>query len=487
MLFNSLDFAIFFCIVTICYFLLPYRHRWWMLLAAICYFYMAFIPIYIFILAFIILVDYITGILVENANGAKRLYLLFISIIANLSILGLFKYYNFITETFNLPSTSFSNLVLPIGLSFHTFQSMSYNIEIYRGHQKAVRHLGQFALFVMFYPQLVAGPIERPQNLLSQLQTEQYFNSQRVASGLQLMTWGLFKKVVIADRLAILVNTVYANPSQYTGFELLIATFFFTFQIYCDFSGYSDIALGAAQVMGFTLMQNFRRPYLATSISDFWSRWHISLSTWFRDYLYIPLGGNRVGLWRWQFNLLFVFLVSGLWHGASWTFVLWGALHGLYLIAEIWLGKLASSINQAINLKKLHSLINPTILRNVTCLLKRCVVFIFVMLAWVFFRAENLQDSVYIISHVSIANANFNRISVLIGGNIELLFAFALIWGLLVVEIYQQHSLAFGSLRRQIQQLPLWSRFALYYLSVMMILILGKFFNAEADFIYFQF
>ena len=203
--------------------------------------------------------------------------------------------------------------------------------------------------------------------------------------------------------------------------------------------------------------------------------------------MYIPLGGNRVGLWRWQFNLLFVFLVSGLWHGASWTFVLWGALHGLYLIAEIWLGKLASSINQAINLKKLHSLINPTILRNVTCLLKRCVVFIFVMLAWVFFRAENLQDSVYIISHVSIANANFNRISVLIGGNIELLFAFALIWGLLVVEIYQQHSLAFGSLRRQIQQLPLWSRFALYYLSVMMILILGKFFNAEADFIYFQF
>jgi len=278
-----------------------------MLLAASCYFYMAFIPVYIFILAFTILVDYITGILVENANGAKRLYILLISIVANLSILGLFKYYNFITETFNLPSTSFSNLVLPIGLSFHTFQSMSYNIEIYRGHQKAVRHLGQFALFVMFYPQLVAGPIERPQNLLSQLQTEQYFNSQRVASGLQLMTWGLFKKVVIADRLAILVNTVYANPSQYTGFELLIATFFFTFQIYCDFSGYSDIALGAAQVMGFTLMQNFRRPYLATSISDFWSRWHISLSTWFRDYLYIPLGGNRVGLWRWQFNLLFVF------------------------------------------------------------------------------------------------------------------------------------------------------------------------------------
>ena len=301
------------------------------------------------------------------------------------------------------------------------------------------------------------------------------------------MTWGLFKKVVIADRLAILVNTVYANPSQYTGFELLIATFFFTFQIYCDFSGYSDIALGAAQVMGFTLMQNFRRPYLATSISDFWSRWHISLSTWFRDYLYIPLGGNRVGLWRWQFNLLFVFLVSGLWHGASWTFVLWGALHGLYLISEIWLGKLASLINQAINPKKLHNLINPTISRNVIRLLKWCGVFIFVMYAWVFFRAENLQDSIYIISHISIANANFNRISVLIGGNIELLFAFALIWGLLVVEIYQQHSLAFGSLRRQIQQLPLWSRFALYYLSVMMILILGKFFNAEADFIYFQF
>lgn len=487
MLFNSFDFAVFFCIVTICYFVLPHRHRWWMLLSASCYFYMAFIPAYILILAFTILIDYIAGILIENANGSKRFYFLWLSLIANISILGLFKYYNFITETFGLPQTFFSHLILPIGLSFHTFQSMSYTIEVYRGHQKAVRHFGIFALYVMFYPQLVAGPIERPQNLLLQFQVKHYFDSQRAASGLQLMAWGLFKKVVIADRLAILVNAVYANPTQHTGFELLVATFFFAFQIYCDFSGYSDIALGTAQVMGFTLMKNFRRPYLATSISDFWSRWHISLSTWFRDYLYIPLGGNRVGHWRWQMNLFIVFLVSGLWHGASWTFVIWGALHGTYLIVEIWLSKLAARLIRATRLAKLQSFINPKVEQNIIILLRRIVVFGFVMVAWIFFRAQTVQDAFYIVSHLSIANANLSQISMLMGGNIELFLAFVLIAGLFVVEAYQQNTLAVGGLRQQIQKLPAWARFVVYYSTIMLILILGKFFNAEADFIYFQF
>src|SRR5882724_10012332 len=325
MVFNSLQFLIFFPVITILYFLLKRTGRIYMLLAASCYFYMAFIPVYILILIITILIDYFAGIFIARSEGRKKKYFLWISIVSTCLVLFIFIYYNFFIGTandlftlFHVPKVlNFANIILPIGLSFHTFQSLSYVIEVYRGRQKAERNFIVYALYVMFYPQLVAGPIERPQNLLHQFYEEHEFSYARVGEGLKQMTWGFFKKVVIADRLSILVDHVYNQAHHYQGWPLIVATYFFTFQIYCDFSGYSDIAIGAAKVMGFKLMDNFKRPYFSKSIPEFWRRWHISLSTWFRDYLYIPLGGNRVNAFRRQLNIFIVFLVSGLWHGAN--------------------------------------------------------------------------------------------------------------------------------------------------------------------------
>ena len=343
MLFNSLQFLVSFIIVTIAFFLLPHQYRWLLLLVYSCYFYMAFIPLYILILGFTILIDYFAGIWIENAEGRKRKLFLVISLFANVSILAIFKYYNFlnlyIDRVLNLVSYHTSlpalSILLPIGLSFHTFQAMSYTIEVYRGNQKAEKHFGIYALYVMFYPQLVAGPIERPQNILWQFHQHHAFDFERFKSGLLQMAFGFFKKVVIADRLALVVDYCYTNPETKNGYMLLIGAIFYSFQIYCDFSGYSDIAIGAARIMGFKLMDNFNTPYLSKSVAEFWKRWHISLSTWFRDYLYISLGGNRVSVPRWYFNLFFVFMVSGLWHGAGTNFIVWGALHGIFLIIAL--------------------------------------------------------------------------------------------------------------------------------------------------------
>jgi alginate O-acetyltransferase complex protein AlgI len=325
MLFNSIEFLIFFPVVTILYFLLKHKYRWMLLLAASCYFYMAFRPVYILILAFTIVIDYYAGILIEQSKPERKKAFLIMSIVGNLGVLAIFKYYNFFASIFNTHFDTHSpllNILLPIGLSFHTFQAMSYTFEVYRGNQKAERHFGIYALYVMFYPQLVAGPIERPQNILHQFHVRHKFDYELAKSGLLLMAWGMFKKVVIADRLALFVNEVFDHPSDYSGPSVITAALFFSFQIFCDFSGYSDIAIGSARVMGFTLMTNFDRPYASASISEFWRRWHISLSTWFRDYLYIPLGGNRVSKPRAYLNLFIVFLVSGLWHGANWNYII---------------------------------------------------------------------------------------------------------------------------------------------------------------------
>lgn len=319
MLFNSIEFLKFFVLVTTAYFALPHKYRYLLLLFSSCYFYMAFVPIYILILGFTIVIDYYAGILIERAEGPRRKKYLIISLVSNILVLAIFKYYNFFIENINLLLKEFGNsgdlsylsILLPIGLSFHTFQAMSYTIEVYRGNQPAVRNFGIYSLYVMFYPQLVAGPIERPQNLLHQFTEEHKFDYQRVTSGLKLMAWGLFKKVVIADRLALFVDQVYDHPANYHGLSLIVATVFFSIQIYCDFSGYSDMALGAAEVMGFKLMQNFKQPYFSASISEFWKRWHISLSTWFKDYVYIPLGGNRTVKWKWYLiYLLYLFLAD---------------------------------------------------------------------------------------------------------------------------------------------------------------------------------
>jgi alginate O-acetyltransferase complex protein AlgI len=411
MLYNSLQFLVFFIVVTIWYFNIPHRFRWLLLLVASCYFYMAFVPKYIVILGFTIVIDYIAGIYLEKFEGRKKKLFLIASLIANIGILGAFKYHNFFNENLDnllgwwgqptpLP---FLQIALPIGLSFHTFQAMSYTIEVYRGNQKAERHFGVYALYVMFYPQLVAGPIERPQNVLHQFHEKHDFDKERFKNGLMQMAWGFFKKVVIADRLALIVDPVYANSEQYNGLTICVATIAYAFQIYCDFSGYSDIGIGAARIMGYDLMKNFESPYLSRSISEFWRRWHMSLSSWFRDYLYIPLGGNREGRFKTYFNLFFVFFISGLWHGANWTFIVWGSLHGLFLIAENMVGVKVDKHLQILSLKTLFLQLPKVI-----------YTFVLVCFAWVFFRSSNLYEAIGILKGMStisvqdVLNTSFN-------------------------------------------------------------------------------
>ncbi len=370
--------------------MLPQKYRWAHLLLASCIFYTAFIPVYILILFFTIIIDYIAGIVIEDSEGKKRKRFLILSIIANVGVLAIFKYYNFFTANVNeflhslnitTNSVPYLNIILPIGLSFHTFQAMSYTIEVYRGNQKAERHFGIYSLYVMFYPQLVAGPIERPQNLLHQFREKHVFDSQKLLDGLRLMLWGFFKKLVIADRLAQYVATVYEFPQQYHYLNLIIATLFFSIQIYCDFSGYSDIAIGSAKVMGFDLMTNFNRPYFSKNIQEFWKKWHISLSTWFRDYLYISLGGNQKGMKRMYINVAIVFLVSGFWHGANWTYIIWGAVHAFLII---------------LYMLYIHYNKPTTPSKKITQAIAVFVTFLLVSFAWIFFRANTLSDAVTI-------------------------------------------------------------------------------------------
>ncbi len=481
MLFNSVEFILFFIVVTAGYFFIPHKFRWFWLLSASCYFYMFFLPIYILILGFTIVIDYFAGIFIENAVGKKRKLFLIISLIANISVLAVFKYYNFFIENINSlvpsPFLPYLSILLPIGLSFHTFQAMSYTIEVYRGNQKAEKHFGIYALYVMFYPQLVAGPIERPQNVLHQFHTKHHFSYINVTNGLKLMAWGMFKKVVIGDHLAMMVDKVYNNPTQYEGLPLIIATVFFAFQIYCDFSGYSDIALGSAQVMGFKLMQNFDRPYFSKTISEFWRRWHISLSTWFRDYLYIPLGGSRVPYYRQLFNLFIVFMVSGLWHGASWNFIIWGALHGLLLV-----------------LARLREKYLPSLQLNATNLVTKIIhiiiVFILVDFCWIFFRARTFADAKYIITHLlsnislnSLKNLDFVRNNILLGESKQIFLV--TIFSLILMEIvhYSQRN---RSIRSYLSTQNRWLRWGLYCLLISWILLFGAF-EKPAQFIYFQF
>lgn len=470
MLFNSLHFVAFFILTTIAYFLLPHRYRWFLLLAISCYFYMAFIPVYILILFFTIIIDYYAGIWIERASDKKKL-LLAVSIVANVGVLCFFKYYNFLNENLTalLGMASYKNpipalsIILPIGLSFHTFQAMSYTIEVYRGNQKAEKHFGIYALYVMFYPQLVAGPIERPQNVIHQFHQKAYFDYDRVISGLRLMLWGLFKKVVIADRLAVYVDAVYNNPEHHSGVTSIVATIFFTFQIYCDFSGYSTIAIGAARVLGIELMENFRRPYLAKSIKEFWGRWHISLSTWFRDYLYIPLGGSRVKLPSYIRNILIVFIVSGIWHGASWTFVIWGLLHGVYQVAEVLL-------NKYVYKGKPRS--------KAVIAMNYVTTFTLVALAWVFFRANSVQDAFTIVTNI----LTFKSGGLFIGFAAGFVYSILLIIFLLLAEINYEY---FNNKLSLIYHRHVSVRYVGYTLLLLLILMIGVFNGSQ--FIYFQF
>jgi D-alanyl-lipoteichoic acid acyltransferase DltB (MBOAT superfamily) len=484
MLFNSLQFAIFFPAVTLGFYLLPPRVRWiWLLLASV-YFYCCFIPIYFLILVWTILVDYVAGILIERAQGKQRRFWLVASIVSNVGVLAFFKYANFALS--NVASVTHAtieplHIILPIGLSFHTFQSMAYTIEVYRGKQPAERNLGIFALYVLFYPQLVAGPIERPQNLLPQFHATQAFDYDRVKSGLELMAWGMVKKIVVADRLAVTVNQVYGRPGSYAEPVAALATFLFAFQIYCDFSGYSDIALGSAQVMGIKLMTNFDRPYFSRSIAEFWRRWHISLSTWFRDYLYIPLGGSRGTLRRTCLNLLIVFTISGLWHGASWTFVIWGFLHGSYLIASILTRKARERAAGWVGLNRAPTLANA---------LSVTVVFCLVGITWVFFRASNLSEAIFILRRVTFGVLQVRHPGVFLRAILDvpgLRFAvpmqLAAVGCLIGVELLDRR---WGGLRALLARQPAWRRWPVYCAAILVLLIFSET-STPTSFIYFQF
>ncbi len=452
MLFNSFEFLVFFPLVTVLFFLLPHRFRWFHLLVASCIFYMAFIPVYIIILLVTIVIDYIAGIYIEKSRGKRRKYFLVLSIIANVGVLAIFKYYNFFAQNINdlfavagvhLTPVPLLHIILPVGLSFHTFQAMSYTIEVYRGTHKAEKHFGIYALYVMFYPQLVAGPIERPQNILYQFHEKQTFNYHNAVSGLRLMMWGMFKKVVIADRLALYTDLTFAHPDSYSALGVLVGAVFFSFQIFCDFSGYSDIALGAARVMGFKLMKNFNAPYHAKNIAEFWKRWHISLSTWFRDYLYISLGGNRVSVPRWYFNLFFVFLVSGFWHGANWTFIFWGALHGFYLVFAIVSEKFRKRVNKASGIAQ-----RPRLNR----LLQIVTTYVLVTFAWIFFRADNMHAAWKVIKRIAYLPSELHLSNWAQGMPFDIkgiATCFALITVLELVHTYQGHGRLIAALEKQ--------------------------------------
>lgn len=474
MLFNSFDFLIFFPIVCLLFFAFPYKYRWFLLLVASCYFYMYFIPVYILILAGTIIIDYFAGLWIEKSEGTRRKLYLIISLVANILVLAVFKYYNFFIENIELLFSAFGiqsklpylSILLPVGLSFHTFQAMSYTIEVYRGNQKAEKHFGIYALYVMFFPQLVAGPIERPQNVLHQFHEKKKFVYENFSKGAKYILWGFFMKVVVADRLAIYVNAVYNNVDNHTGLTLLLATIFFSFQIYCDFAGYSYIAIGTAKVMGFDLMTNFNRPYFAKTVSEFWKRWHISLSTWFRDYLYLPLGGNKVSKYRWYFNLFIVFLISGIWHGANWTFVIWGALNGFYLVFAIITSKQRNKFNHFFGLSK-----NETIFK----LIQIITTFSLCAFAWIFFRANNVQDAFTIVKKISsnLSSDLFIKWDVFFGVFIGLTI-------LLLKEFREEYL---------IKKLPIFKntsfRLLIYALLIVLILLFGVFDSGQ--FIYFQF
>lgn len=382
MLFNSMAYAIFLPSVFIIYWCIPSKFRWTLLLVASYYFYMMWNPKYVILIAFTTVVSYSCGLLLEKTSSKiSRKILVFSALILCLGVLFVFKYYNFTLDTlshFISFKPRYLKLLLPVGISFYTFQTLSYVIDVSRKKIKAEKNLGIYATFVSFFPQLVAGPIERSENLLPQIKEKHIFNIEATRYGIGLTVWGIYKKVIVADNIAIYVDEVYGNVYNYSGFSLVLATLLFTVQIYCDFSGYSDIATGSAKLLGIELMENFKSPYFSESVKEFWSRWHISLSTWFRDYLYIPMGGNRVKPLRTHFNVVVTFLVSGLWHGASWNFVIWGGLHGVTQVCE-----------NALGIKKKSD-------RKILSFLRKIPVFLFVAYAWIFFRVDNYQQGIYV-------------------------------------------------------------------------------------------
>ena len=495
--FNSINFMIFFPVVLALYFVIPKALRQIWLLAASYYFYMSWNARYALLIAASTLITYVSGIAIEryrdSGRTGRRLTVLFSCLGINLGILLFFKYGNFLIasldrglELLHIGSVDQRfYFLLPVGISFYTFQALGYTIDVYRGDVRAETNLIRYALFVSFFPQLVAGPIERSKNLLSQMQNIaeiKLWNARRVTSGTILMIWGFFVKMVIADRAAVLVNTVFDNYRMYGSTELVLAAVFFALQIYCDFGSYSLIAIGAAKIMGFELMENFNTPYFACSIRDFWSRWHISLSTWFRDYLYIPLGGNRRGRVRKSVNIMIVFLASGLWHGADWSYVVWGGIHGAYQV----IGDYLASFREKC-IRKLRV--------NTACFswkfLQTTVTFILVVFAWIFFRADSIGDAFHYIRRIWMRPTPW----VLFNGEIftlgldrpemNILFVAICMLGLVDLVRYRKKM----TLDVFLMQQNLWFRGGIMIGLVVLIFVCGKYgvgFDPQ-QFIFFQF
>lgn len=396
MLFNSIDFAIFLPIVFLLYWFVfkgKLRVQNMFLVVSSYFFYGLWDWRFLFLILFSTIIDYTIGKAINaNINRGQRKLLLSLSLIINLGLLGFFKYYNFFldsfVDTFSFFGTSFTvnrlDIILPVGISFYTFQTLSYTIDIYRGKLKPVNDFIAFASFVSFFPQLVAGPIERATNLLPQFFKKRTFNYTKSVDGLQQILWGLFKKIVIADNAAVFVNDIFANYQDYNGSTLAIGAVFFAFQIYGDFSGYSDIAIGTARLFGFNLMQNFAFPYFSRDIAEFWRRWHISLSTWFRDYLYIPLGGSKGGLKLKVRNVFIIFLVSGFWHGANWTFIFWGFLNALFFLPLLLSKRNRNNLDVVASNRLL-----PNFRESITML----TTFLLTCFAWIFFRADSIAHA----------------------------------------------------------------------------------------------
>lgn len=468
MLFNSLHFLIFFPIVCIIYFLIPtLKWRNLFLLCASYYFYMNWEPVYALLLLSSTFITYLAAIGIDKyKERRKRRMFLTGSLILNLGVLFLFKYYNFAAENIALLFDKFGlsihipefQLLLPVGISFYIFQALGYSIDVYRGKTKVEKNFFTYALFVSFFPQLVAGPIERSTNLLQQFKHKLPFSYEKVMTGLRIMIWGYFLKLVLADRCGIYVDAIFNNVEHHNGGSYLIASFLFPFQIYGDFAGYSLTAIGAAKVMGFNLMENFRRPYFATTVTDFWHRWHISLSTWFKDYVYIPLGGNRVSKWRCYFNIMTTFIVSGIWHGANWTFIVWGTIHGLLQCIERFLGWNLAKFNRR-GVKFSHWLLT----------------FCIVCLAWVFFRANDISDALSIISGIF---TDFGMPFLRLADFVAIAMALFLV---LTKELIDEYKLNI-----HISDSRIWVVRHLYIVFIVAYIILFGVLNGD-QFIYFQF
>jgi alginate O-acetyltransferase complex protein AlgI len=489
MLFNSLHYLIFLPLVVGSYYACPHRWRWLLLLLASYYFYMCWKAEYAVLLVISTGVAYFAGLGISRTTDARRKKILLWTCLAVLlGILFTFKYFNFLNASlrnilgdlkisFEIP---YLDLLLPIGISFYTFQKISYVVDVYYGKVRAEKHFGIFAVYSCFFPQLVAGPIERAQHLLHQFYEKHEFSYERMTSGLMLILWGFFKKVVVADRLAILVKAVYADPHSYSGLPLVVATGFFAVEIYCDFSGYTDIAIGSARLLGFDLMANFRQPYFSKSIPEFWHRWHISLSTWFRDYLYIPLGGNRVVKWRWYYNLFITFFISGLWHGANWTFAAWGTLHGSYMMLDSIFGSTRNRLRNRLKSGAAQSLFDG---------MNIFVTFCLVSLAWIPFRASNFGDAWYVFTHLFSGIGNWFDLGAAsiqfrgIGLNlVELLYCIVFASVVVIYDIIDGHRNVWELLKAS----PRPIRWAVCYALLILVLFFGPY-NQAQNFIYFQF